>query len=93
MTALRILVGLDPKAIRRQIVNTGLGGFNRCLLEKITAFKFCLLSSALNRESSFFRNKFDYCIEAESTKHIHFSLKIILSSFAFGFKSMISVLD
>ena len=42
--ALRILVGL-ARAIRRQIGNTGLGGFNRRPLEKITVFNFCLFSA------------------------------------------------
>ena len=61
MIALRILVGL-AWAIRRQIGNTGLGGCNRRALEKITAFKFCMFGAAPNRESSFFRSKFDFYI-------------------------------
>ena len=59
--ALRILVGL-ARAIRKQIRSTGLGGCKRRPLEKITAFKFCLFGAAPNKESFFFRNKFDYCI-------------------------------
>ena len=91
--ALRILVSL-ARAIRRQIGNTGLGGCNRRPLEKRTAFKFCLLGAAPNKESSFYRNKFDYYIATDlSTKHIPFALKIFLFLFNFGFKSIISVLD
>ena len=83
--ALRILVGL-AREIRRQIGNTGLGGCNRRPLEEITAFKFCLFGAAPNRESSFFRNKFDYHFATDqSTKHICFSLKIFLFFFLFGF--------
>ena len=62
--ALRILVGL-ARAVRRQIGNTGIGGCNRRPLEKITAFKFCLFGAAPSRDSSFFRNKFDYCIATD----------------------------
>ena len=62
--ALRILVGL-ARAIRRQRGNTGLGGCNRRSLEKITAFTFCLFGAAPSRESSFFRNKFDYYIATD----------------------------
>ena len=83
--ALTILVGLAG-VIRRRIVNTGLGGCNRRPLEKITALKFCLFGAAPNRESSFFRIKFDYCIATnESTKHIRFSLKKCLCFLRFWF--------
>ena len=93
MIALRVFVGL-ARAIRRQIGNTGLGGCNRRPHEKITAFNFCLFGAAPNRESSFFRDKFDYYIATDySTKYIQFSLKIFLLFFIFDFKLVISVLD
>ena len=60
----RILVGL-ARAVRRQIGNTGLGGRNRRPHEKITALKFCLFGAAPSRESSCFKNKFDYCIATD----------------------------
>ena len=62
--ALRILVG-RARAVRRQIGNTGLGRCNRRPLEKITALKFRPFGAAPSRESSFFKNKFDYCIATD----------------------------
>ena len=71
MVALRIL-GL-AWTTRKQIGNTGLGGCNRRTHEKNTASEFCLFSAALNRESYFFKNKFDNKIATDlSIKHIHF---------------------
>ena len=67
--AVRILVGL-ARTVRIQIGNTGLGWCDRRPLEKITAFKFCLFGAAPSKESTFFRNKFDYYIATDySTKH------------------------
>ena len=83
------------RAIRRQIGNTGLGGFNSRPLEKNTAFMFCLFSAALNRESSFFRNKFD-SIGLRLTKckkDTFFGNKYFLPFFTFGFKSSINFIE
>ena len=55
----------SSEAVRRQIGYTRLGGCNRRPLEKITAFKFCLFGAAPSRESSFFNDKFDYCIATD----------------------------
>ena len=88
MIALRILVGL-ARAVRRQIGNTELGGCNRHPLEKITALKFCLFGAAPSRESSFFRNKFDYHIATDQVQ----STYVILIFVIFGFKSRLFVLD
>ena len=93
MVVLRILVGL-ARAVRRQIGNTGLGGCNIRPLEKSTAFKFCVVSAALNREHSFF-------LETRSTNELRqtkcniqtfFGNTIFLPVFDFGFKSSIIVL-
>ena len=54
VVALRVLAGL-LRAIRRQICNTDLSGYNIRPVGKNTAFKFCLFSATLNRESYFFR--------------------------------------
>ena len=93
MIALRILVGL-ARVVRRQIGNTGVVGCNRLPLEKITAFKFCLFGAAPSRESSFFRNKFDYFIATELKYKAHtFFIENTLIFVIFGFKSIIFVLD
>ena len=71
--ALRILVGL-ARAVRRQIGNTGLGGCNRCPLEKITAFKFCLFGAAqAGKVLSLETSSTIVLRPTKSTKHISFS--------------------
>ena len=90
--ALRILVGL-ARAIRRQIGKAGLGECNYRLLEKNTAFMFCLFSAALNRESSIFRNNLTIELRLTKIQNTYIFLKIFLAFFVFGFKSIIIVLD
>ena len=90
---MRLLVG-QARAIRRQIGNTGLGECKRRPLEKITAFKMCLFSRALIRESSFFRNKFDFELrQTKSNTHTFFYENYSSIFFYFCFKFKIIVLD